>query len=165
MCVSVCGDRFTLQNWFTQLMKAAGTQSTRWASRQEPARGASAVVQVWRLSAGWIPSCSGTHSSVDRPLTRWDPPTLWGLPQGLGGKEYACWYRRCGLDPWLGRCLGEGNGEPLQNYCLENPKDGGACGASVHGVAKESDTIKWLNNSNPHHGWQSVLFKVHKFKC
>ena len=31
---------------------------------------------------------------------------------------------------------GEGNGKPLQYYCLENPMDGGAWQATVHGVAK-----------------------------
>ena len=31
---------------------------------------------------------------------------------------------------------GEGNGTPLQYSCLENPRDGGACWAAVHGVAK-----------------------------
>ena len=32
--------------------------------------------------------------------------------------------------------LGEGNGTPLQSFCLENPMDGGAWWAAVHGVAK-----------------------------
>ena len=32
--------------------------------------------------------------------------------------------------------FGEGNGEPLQYSCLENPMDGGACWAAVHGVTK-----------------------------
>ena len=31
---------------------------------------------------------------------------------------------------------GEGNGDPLQYSCLENPMNGGACWAAVHGVAK-----------------------------
>ena len=33
-------------------------------------------------------------------------------------------------------CSGEGSGTPLQYYCLENPMDGGAWWAAVHGVAK-----------------------------
>ena len=33
-------------------------------------------------------------------------------------------------------CFGEGNGTPLQYSCLENPMDGGAWWAAVHGVAK-----------------------------
>ena len=33
-------------------------------------------------------------------------------------------------------CVGEGDGTPLQYSCLENPMNGGACWAAVHGVAK-----------------------------
>ena len=40
----------------------------------------------------------------------------------------------------LGRSPGEGNGNPLQYSCLENPTDRGAWWATVHGVKKESDT-------------------------
>ena len=38
--------------------------------------------------------------------------------------------------PGSGRSPGEGNGNPLQYSCLENPTDRGAWGAIVHGVAK-----------------------------
>ena len=43
---------------------------------------------------------------------------------------------RPGFDPWSGRSPGEGNGNPLQYSCLENPMDRGAWWATVHGVAK-----------------------------
>ena len=33
-------------------------------------------------------------------------------------------------------CTGEGNGNPLQYFCLENPRDGGAWWAAVYGVAQ-----------------------------
>ena len=39
-----------------------------------------------------------------------------------------------------GRAPGEGNGNPLQRSCLENPKDRGAWQSAVHGVTKEWDT-------------------------
>ena len=45
-----------------------------------------------------------------------------------------------GSIPSPGRYPGEGNGNPLQYYCLENPMDRGAWQAKVHGVAKELDT-------------------------
>ena len=41
-----------------------------------------------------------------------------------------------GLIPGLGNSSGEGNGNPLQYSCLENPMDRGAWGATVHGVTK-----------------------------
>ena len=40
------------------------------------------------------------------------------------------------LSTWLKVIYGEGNGTPLQYSCLENPMDGGAWWAAVHGVAK-----------------------------
>ena len=44
--------------------------------------------------------------------------------------------RDADLIPGLGRSPGEGNGNPLQYSCLENPMDGGAWWATIHGVAK-----------------------------
>ena len=41
-----------------------------------------------------------------------------------------------GLIPWSGRSAGEGNGYPLQYFCLENSMDRGAWQAIVHGVSK-----------------------------
>ena len=41
-----------------------------------------------------------------------------------------------GSVPGLGRSSGEGNGNPLQYSCLENPMDRGVLWATVHGVAK-----------------------------
>ena len=45
---------------------------------------------------------------------------------GSGGKEAAYNVGDPGLIPGLGRCPGEGNGNPLQHSCLENPMDHGA---------------------------------------
>ena len=44
--------------------------------------------------------------------------------------------RDMGSIPGSGRSPGEGNGNPLQYSCLENPMDRGAWWATVHGVAK-----------------------------
>ena len=49
--------------------------------------------------------------------------------------------------PGSGRSPGEGNGNPLQYSCLENPMDGEAWQATVHGVAKESDTTYQVNKN------------------
>ena len=68
----------------------------------------------------------------------------------IDGEESFCWIfdlrgilgKDCSSSQavFVCRCLrgpeGEGNGNPLQYSCLENPMDGGAWGPAVHGVAK-----------------------------
>ena len=49
-----------------------------------------------------------------------------------------------GSIPGSGRSPGEGNGNPLQYSCLENPMDGGAWWAAVHGVAKSRTRLSDL---------------------
>ena len=51
-------------------------------------------------------------------------------------------------------CIGEGNGNPLQCSCLENPRDGGAWWAAVCGVAQSRTRLKWLSSIH------QVLFTV-----
>jgi len=58
------------------------------------------------------------------------------FPGGSDSRESACSVGDLGSIPGLGRSPGEGNGNPFQYSCLENPMDGGACRATVHGVAK-----------------------------
>ena len=45
-------------------------------------------------------------------------------------------------------CIGEGNGDPLQCSCLENPRDGGAWWAAVYGVAQSRTRLKRLSSNN-----------------
>jgi len=59
-----------------------------------------------------------------------------GFPGGSDNKESACNAGDPGSIPGLGRCPGEGNVNPLQCSCLENPMDRGAWWATVHGVTK-----------------------------
>ena len=47
-------------------------------------------------------------------------------------------------------CIGEGNGNPLQCSCLENPRDGGAWWAAIHGVTQSRTRLKWLSSSSKH---------------
>ena len=66
----------------------------------------------------------------------------------------------------------EGNGTPLQYSCLENPMDGGAWWAAVHGVAKSRTRLKSLSSSSKPHGWNVKWFQPlrkievpYTFKC
>ena len=64
---------------------------------------------------------------------------MWGFPGGASGKEppaNAGDLRDAGLIPGLRRSPGEGNGNPLQYSCLENPMDRGAWQATVHGIER-----------------------------
>ena len=45
-------------------------------------------------------------------------------------------------------CIGEGNGNPLQCSCLENPRDGGAWWAAICGVAQSRTRLKRLSSSS-----------------
>ena len=45
-------------------------------------------------------------------------------------------------------CIGEGNGNPLQCSCLENPRDGGAWWATIYGVAQSQTQLKRLSSSS-----------------
>ena len=45
-------------------------------------------------------------------------------------------------------CIGEGNGNPLQCSCMENPRDGGAWWAAISGVAQSRTRLKRLSSSS-----------------
>ena len=73
-----------------------------------------------------------------------------GFPGDSEGKVSACNVGNQGSIPGSGRAPGEGNGNPLQYFCLGNPMDREAWGATVYGVAKSqtqfsdcTTTTKW----------------------
>ena len=66
---------------------------------------------------------------------------LRGFPGGSEVKASACNAGDLGLIPGSGRSPGEGNGNLLQYSCLENPMDGGAWWATVHGVSKSQTRL------------------------
>ena len=85
-----------------------------------------------------------------------------GLPnpallRGSAGKESACNEGVTGatvLIPEWRRSPGEGNGNPLRYSCLENPRDGGAWWAAIHGVSQSQTRLKRLSklsNKAKHH--------------
>ena len=58
-------------------------------------------------------------------------------------------------------CTGEGNGNPLQCSCLENPRDGGAWWAAIYGVAQSWTWLKWLSSNrlldSSHSDWHEMV--------
>ena len=101
-------------------------------------------------------SCSVVSDSLPR-RRHWHP-----TPVLLPGKSHG-WRSLVGCSPrgrkesdtteWLHfhfplACIGIGNGSPLQCSCLENPRDGGACGAAIYGVAQSWRRLKWLSSSS-----------------
>ena len=78
---------------------------------------------------------------------------LKNLPANAGGE---------GLIPGSGRSPGEGNGNPLQYSCLENPMDRGAWWVTVSGLAKSGTR---LNNTtkNGYIGFNKNIIEIHSF--
>ena len=79
------------------------------------------------------------------PHGKEDGKTLMGLPSWRSGEESACNAGDTGSITGWGRPPGEGNGNALQDSCLENPVDRGAWWATVHGVAKSRTRLERLN--------------------
>ena len=59
-------------------------------------------------------------------------------------------------------CIGEGNGNPLQCSCLENPRDGRAWWAAVYGVAQSRTRLKWLSSSSNTNSTSQIYLKLWK---
>ena len=90
--------------------------------------------QTGRTLCSYLPLCFLCHVSL-------------GFPGALGVKNPSANVgdlRDVGSIPGLGITLGEGNGNPLQYSCLEDPTERGAWWATVHGVS-QSQTSEWLS--------------------
>ena len=70
------------------------------------------------------------------------------FPGGSEVKASAWNAKDLGSIPGSGRFPGEGNGNPLQCSCLENPRDRGAWWAAVYGVAQSQTLLKRLSSSS-----------------
>ena len=97
-------------------------------------------------------------------------------PVLLPGKSHG-WRSLVGCSPW-GRwgsdtterlhfhfslsCIGEGNGNPLQYYCLENPRDWGTWWAAIYGVARSRTRLKRLSNSSQRELSQRLQFEFYQ---
>ena len=69
----------------------------------------------------------------------------------IGCSPWGC--KKLDMTEWLHfhlslSCIGEGNGNPFQCSCLENPRDGRAWWAAIYGVAQSRTRLKWLSSSS-----------------
>ena len=120
--------------------------------------GSQRVGHDWVTELNWTEHMTWNYKFCFKIRRRHWQPT----PVLLPGKSHG---RRSlvGCSPWGGEesdtterlhfhfslsCIGEGNGNPLQCSCLENPRDGGAWWAAVNGVAQSQTRLKWLSSSN-----------------
>ena len=62
-------------------------------------------------------------------------------------------------------CIGEGNGNPLQCSCLENPRDGGAWWAAIYGVTQSRTRLKWLSSSSSSGFCHTLTWISHGCTC
>ena len=78
------------------------------------------------------------HEALNRRVVGSSPMMgeVWGFPGVSVSKESTCNTGDPGSIPGWGRSSGEGNGNPLQYSCVENPVDRGAWWATVHEVSK-----------------------------
>ena len=111
-----------------------------------PSVGPQSQTQLKRFSSS---SSSPTRCSrICQPLTcsgSLGQPLMSTFPCGSAGKESACNVGDLGSIPWSGRSPGEGNGNPFQYSCLENPMDRGVGQAAVHGIAELDMTVGLTN--------------------
>ena len=61
---------------------------------------------------------------------------------------FVLWLHSTVHFPFSLSCIGEGNGNPLQCSCLENPRDGGAWWNALYGVAQSRTQLMWLSSSS-----------------
>ena len=130
-------------------------------------------VAIWprNPSPGHIPKENYGLKKCMHPYVhrrRWWHPT----PVLLPGKSHG-WRSLVGCSPWGCEeldttewlhfhfslsCIGEGNGNPLQCSCLENPMDGGAWWAAVYGVTQSRTRLKRLSSSSSSYVRNSTTF-------
>ena len=116
---------------------------------------------------------SSRKTSISALLTMPKPLTVWitqrrqrhPTPVLLPGKSHGQ-RSLVGCSPWVTKsrrwlhfhfslsCIGEGNGNPIQCSCLENPRDGGAWWAAVYGVTQSQIWLKRLSSVDHNKLWE-----------
>ena len=107
--------------------------------------------QVWGFDLHFVMT---SDVELEKAMAPHSSTLAWKIPwtEEPGGLQ-SMGSRRVGHD-WATSlhfhfsCIGEGNGNPLQCSCLENPRDGGAWWAAVYVVAQSRTRLKQLSSSS-----------------
>ena len=117
-------------------------------------RGGLQPMRSWRVRHNWATSLSLFTFIHWRRQWHPIPVPLPGKSHGQRSLEGCSPWGRWGLDMterlhfhFSLSYIGEGNGNPLQCSCLQNPRDGGAWWAAVYGVAQSRTLLKWLSSN------------------
>ena len=87
---------------------------------------------------GWLDKSDDRQRDRKREVDTQIDRQMIGLPWWLNGKESICQAEDAGSIPGSGKLPGEGNGNPLQYSCLENPWTEELWQVTDHGVTKET---------------------------
>ena len=137
-----CHSHLSLDSLVAQTVKCLPTmqetwvQSLGWEDLLEKEMATHSSILVWKIP--WTEEPDRLYS----PWGRKELDTTEQLPKWLSGQESACHSANPGSIPGSGRSPGEGNCNPLQYSCLENPMDRGTWWATVHGGPNELDTTE-----------------------
>ena len=118
-------------SWVLAITGSGGREKTQAELHTQHVR------DIWGFPPHNKPRCQGRglgslHAHIQGPYSPRGP----GLPGGSDGKVSVYNTEDPGSIPGVGRSFGEGNGNPLKYYCLENPIERGAWWAIDHGVTK-----------------------------
>ena len=148
-CVIICPEQarsileaHPLLNWGRH-KAVCGRLHSKWTTKQQ---------ETWSGEAWLVVDPGSPEQPAEQPPDPSLSPTSshHGFPGGSDGKESACNAGDLSLIP-QSRRSGEGNGNPLQYSCLDNPRDRGTWQATVHGVKKEVDMTERPTLSLPSH--------------
>ena len=146
MCVCVCLQEplfifvFTFTFYFHALEKEMATHS-KCSCLENPREGGAwrAALSGFTQSRTRLKRSSSSSSKVLLPGKSHGRRSLVGCSPW--GREESDTTERLHFH-FLLSCIGEGNGNPLQCSCLENPRDGGAWWAAIYGVAQSRTRLK-----------------------
>ena len=113
-------------------------------------------MNIYYLKRGFRNTTMASHSSTLAWKIPWmeEPGRLQSMGSLRVGHNWATEWLHFSLS-----YIGEGNGNPLQCPCLENPRDGGAWWAAVYGVAQSWTRLKQLSSSK-YILWLSTTWKM-----